>query len=474
MSSVESAQVVIIGSGPAGYVAAIRLSQLGKSVTIIEKDKVGGVCLNVGCIPSKALITASKLVKNARNASKMGIDASVSVDISRLMEWKKGVVGKLTGGVSQLLKSYKVRVISGNARFVASDAIEVERAGAQPLTLNFTHAIIATGSSAIEIPFLKFDGKKIFSSTEALSLAVPPKKMLIVGGGVIGLEIGMAYANLFGTELTIVELLDQLLPGVDIELVNVVSRSLQKMNSKIYLKSKVKGVQTMDDGVRVTFESPDGKEGTAQVDVVLVSVGRKPNSSLIGLEAAGVELDSKGFVKVDKQMKTNVPNIFAIGDVVGGPLLAHKASREGIVAAEVIAGQNSYFDNVAIPSAIFTDPEIAVVGMSPKEISAKGITSTTGKFPFLVNGRALASPEADGFTKIIADKNSGLVLGAGIVGQEASDLISELTLGLEMGATLEDISITIHPHPTLPETIMEAAENAQGKAIHIINKPVSS
>ncbi len=465
--------IVIVGSGPGGYVAAIRLGQLGKSVTIVEKDKIGGVCLNVGCIPSKALITASKLAKNARNASKMGIDATVSINMTRLQEWKQSVVQKLTGGVSLLLKTYKVRVLQGSAKFLSGTSLIVENSGNPPTTINFNHAIIATGSSPIEIPTARFDRKRVISSTEALSLSEPPKRLLIVGGGVIGLEIGMAYANLFGTELTIVELLDQLLPGVDLELVNVVSRSLQKLNAKIYLKSKVKSAVTTSDGAKVTFETPEGKEITAEVDYVLVSVGRRPNSSSIGLEAAGVEVDSKGFIKVNKQMITSAPNVFAIGDVVGGPLLAHKATREGIVAAEVISGMNSSFDNVAIPSAIFTDPEIAIVGMSPDELSSKGIASRTGKFPFAANGRALASPETEGFTKILAEKESGLVLGVGIVGQEASDLISEIALAIEMGATLEDLALTIHPHPTLPETIMEAAENALGKAIHITNRPVS-
>lgn len=468
----HSYDVAIVGSGPGGYVAAIRLGQLGKSVALIERDKIGGVCLNVGCIPSKALINAGKLVKNARNASKMGIDASVKVDPARLQEWKQSVVNKLTSGVSLLLKSYKVKVIHGTAKLLSANELEVNEEGGSASIIRFENVIIATGSSPIEIPSIKFDGRRIISSTEALSLPMPPKKMLIVGGGVIGLEIGMAYSNLFGTQLIVVELLDQLLPGVDLDLVNLVSRSLQKMNAKIYLKSKVKGVSIAIDSAKVIFETPDGKENTEEVDVVLVSVGRKPNSSSIGLEAPGVKLDEKGFVKVDRQMRTNVPNVFAIGDVTGAPLLAHKASREGIVAAEVIAGQNSSFDNVAIPSAIFTDPEIAVTGLSSAEITTRGIKTVTGKFPFQANGRALATTEAEGFTKIMADADSGLILGAGIVGQEASDLISEITLAIEMGATLEDIALTVHPHPTLPETIMEAAENALGKAIHVTNRPL--
>jgi len=471
-----STSVVVIGSGPGGYVAAIRLAQLGKAVIVVEREKIGGVCLNVGCIPSKAIISASKLAKNARNGSIMGVDAIVKVDITRLQDWKQSVVGKLTGGVSQLLKSYKVSVIHGNAKFLSPRRIAVvqfDGRDSKTINIDFDQAVIATGSSPIEIPSLKFDGKRIISSSEALSLAAPPKKLLIVGGGVIGLEIGMAYANLFGTELTIVELLEQLLPGVDLDLVNIVTRSLQKLRANIFLKSKVKSGVLTSDGARVTFETPDGKELTTDVDYVLVSVGRKPNSTELGLEIAGVEVDQKGFVKVDRQLRTTTPDIFAIGDVVGGPLLAHKASREGIVAAEVISGLNSSFDNIAIPSAIFTDPEIAVVGMTTAETVSKGIQSRTGKFPFNANGRALASLETEGFTKILAEKESGGVLGIGIVGQEASDLISEATLAIEMGATLEDIALTIHPHPTLPETIMEAAENALGKAIHILNRPVS-
>ena len=348
MSSQNSDQnlrtgVVVIGSGPGGYVAAIRLAQLGKSVLVVEREKIGGVCLNVGCIPSKAIIYASKLAKNARNSSIIGIDANVSVDITRLQEWKQTVVGKLTGGVSQLLKSYKVLVVHGTASFLSPRRIAVEQHDgwvSNTINVDFEQAIVATGSSPIEIPSLKFDGKRIISSTEALSLTAPPKKLLIVGGGVIGLEIGMAYANLFGTELTIVELLNQLLPGVDLDLVNIVTRSLQKLKTNIYLQSKVKSGTPISDGIRVAFETPDGKGSTIDVDYVLVSVGRKPNSAGLGLEISGVEVDEKGFVRVDRQLRTTAPNIFAIGDVVGGPLLAHKASREGIVAAEVISGLN--------------------------------------------------------------------------------------------------------------------------------------
>jgi len=462
--------VAVIGSGPGGYVCAIRLGQLGKKVALIEKERIGGVCLNVGCIPSKALITASKLVKNARNANKMGINADVSVDIAKLQQWKQSVVDRLTSGVALLCKANGVQILKGNAMLHSPKVISVtDETSQESTTVKCQDVVIATGSSSIELPNIKYDGKRIISSTEALSLSEPPKRMLIVGGGAIGLEIGMAYANLFGTELVIVELLDQLLPGVDLELVNTVTRSLQRMNAKIYVKSKVTAASVQEDGVEVLFETPEGKKLREKVDYALVSVGRKPNSKNLGLEEAGVKLTDKGFVLVDKQMKTNVPHIYAIGDVAGAPLLAHKASREGIVAAEVICGLKSSFDNAAIPSAIFTDPEISIVGMTPNDARSQGIETSTGKFPFSANGRALASPESEGFVKVIADKNSGVLLGAGIVGAESSDLIAETTLALEMGARLEDIALTIHTHPTLPEAFMEAAENALGKAIHIQN-----
>ncbi len=465
----------MIGAGIGGYTAAIRLGQLGKSVVLVEKDKIGGVCLNIGCIPSKAIITASKLVKNARNAAKMGIDATIQVDFKRLQEWKQNAVNRLTSGVALLCKANRVQVVTGTARLVDPNLIEVDSNTSSGIrTIECGNIVIATGSSSIELPNLKFDGKRIITSTEALALTSPSKKLLIVGGGVIGLEIGMAFANLFGTELTIVELMDQLLPGTDLDLVNVVSRTLQKLGAKVYLKSKVKSAEVNGESVNVTFETPENSSMKAEVDHVLVSVGRKPNSHDLNLEKIGVELDEKGFVKVNREMRTNLPNIFAIGDIVGGPLLAHKASKQGKVAAEVIAGLKSSFDSIAMPSAMFTDPEIAIVGMSPNEAKSKGYETLVGRFPFIASGRALASIEFEGFTKVIADKASGIVLGLEVVGNEASDLISEGSLALEMGATLEDIGLTIHPHPTLSESVMEACENALGKAIHIQNRQPAS
>lgn len=466
--------VAVIGSGPGGYVAAIRLGQLGKSVILIEKEKLGGVCVNVGCIPSKALISASKLVKNARSAAKMGIDAQVAVNIERLQKWKQSVVDKLVNGISILCRVNNVRVINGEAKFLSQNELEIREVGSERTRrIEFDDAIIASGSSPIEIPSLKHDGSRIISSTDALGLSQVPKRMLIVGGGVVGLEIGMAYANLFGTELTIVEFLDQLLPGIDPDLVNVVSKRLRRLGANVHLKSKVKSAKVIADWVSVTFEDSGGSEHSVDVENVLVSVGRRPNTARLGLEKVGVQLDENGFIKVDKQMRTSTQNIYAVGDVVGGPLLAHKASREGVVAAEVISGMQSSFDNVVIPSAIFTDPEIAVAGLSPHDADVKGIEIKTGKFPFLANGKALTYPDVDGFAKVISEKQTGRILGVEVVGEDSSDLISEASLALEMGATLEDVASTIHPHPTLPETLMEAAENALGKAIHIQNRPSS-
>jgi dihydrolipoamide dehydrogenase len=463
--------VVVIGSGPGGYHAAIRLGQLGKKTLLIEKERIGGVCLNVGCIPSKAIISASKIVKNARSASKMGIESQISINLVRLQDWKQGVVNRLTSGVESLCKQNRVDILKGTAKFVSPTKLEVlQPDGKASKVVEFKHAIVATGSSSADLPNVRFDGKRILSSTEALDLREQPKKILLIGGGVIGLEIGMAYANLFGTQLIIVEILDQLLPGTDKELVNVVIRNLERLGAKINTKSKVISVSVSGDRVDVQFQTLEGMTLNETVDYVLLGVGRRPNSGNLALDKAGVEIGDKGFIKVDKQMRTNVRNIYAIGDVVSGPLLAHRAMKEGIVAAEVISGKNSAADFQAMPAAIFTDPEIAVVGLSENQARERGATTIVGKFPFVASGRALAGNDSEGFVKIIGDKESGLILGVEVVGPEASDLISEASLAIEMGATLEDMGLTIHPHPTLPEALMEASENALGKAIHIANR----
>ncbi len=469
--SILNTDAVVIGSGPGGYHAAIRLGQLGKKTLLIEKDRIGGVCLNVGCIPSKAIISASKLVKNVRSANRMGLEGQISVDLGKLQDWKQGVVNRLTSGVESLCKQNKVDIVRGSAKFLSQTKLEVTLPEGKGLKeVEFRDAIIATGSSSADLPNVRFDGKRIISSTEALEIREPLKKILLIGGGVIGLEIGMAYANLFGTELVIVEIMDQILPGTDIELVNVVSRALEKLGAKIYTKSKVVTAAVSGDHVDVQFQTPDGKSLNESVDYVLMGVGRKPNSGSLALESAGVAVGERGFIKVDKQMRTNVSNIYAIGDVVAGPLLAHRAMKEGVVAAEVISGMNSAADFQAMPAAIFTDPEIAVVGKTESEARAQGVDTIVGKFPFIASGRALAANEYDGFVKVVGDKGSGLLLGVQIVGNEASNLISEASFAIEMGATLEDIGLTVHPHPTLPEALMEASENALGKAIHIVNK----
>ena len=462
----QNAEVVVIGGGPGGYVAAIRLGQLGKETVLVEKENLGGVCLNIGCIPSKALIRVAKLKNRVEAAKQIGLEVGdVGVDMAKVQAWKQSVVSRLVSGVEYLCKSNNVRIIKGVAKFNGPTTIEVKSATGTE-TIDTKNTIIATGTRPMEIPGFKFDGTTVVTTTEMLALRQVPKNLVVVGAGVSGLEMATMYAQL-GSKVTVIELLDQLLPGVvmDSEIIKIVERTFRKLGIEYHVKSRAK--EYREGKVFATLE--DGKEAAFPCDIVLVSVGRRPNSDQLDLEKASVKTD-RGWIQVNKKLQTNVPGIYAIGDVIGPPLFAHKASKDGVVAAEVIAGMSSEADYRGVAWAIFTDPEIASVGLTEVQAKEKGYDPVVGKFPFTALGRALLAGETEGFVKIVADKESELVLGVHIIGPEASDLISEAALAVEMGATLEDIGFTIHPHPTLPEAIMEAAEAAKGKAIHIVQK----
>ncbi|PTM57591.1 dihydrolipoyl dehydrogenase [Desmospora activa] len=459
--------VLVVGGGPGGYVAAIRAAQLGKKVTLVDKAELGGVCLNRGCIPSKALIHAADEVNKMKNASHMGIEVDgVKLDFPKTIQWKDQVVKKLTGGVGQLLKGNKVEVVQGEVYFSGENTVKVATED-NSTTYQFEHCILATGSRPTQIPSLPFDGEKIISSTEALNLQAVPEKLIVVGGGYIGLELGTAYAKL-GAEVTILEGTDSLLPGTDPGMVRMVKRNLKKLGVDVVTNAMVQGADTSGNGVTVTAEVK-GEEKTFSADKVLVSVGRTPNTDELGLEHAGIELDGR-FVPTDKQMRTKNERIFAIGDIAGQPMLAHKASYEGKVAAEAIAGEPSEVDYRAMPYVIFSDPELAYTGLTEQEAKEQGYDVSVSRFSFAANGRALSLDAADGYFQVVADKETKQIIGAQIVGPEASSLISEVVLAIEMGANAEDIALTIHAHPSLPETFMEAAEGIVGNAIHMVNK----
>ena len=465
----KSFEAVVIGAGPGGYVAAIRLGQLGVKTAIIERESMGGVCLNWGCIPSKAYIQAAKLYEGIHSAAEVGIDVGKPrVDLKKTRDWKDSIVKRLTGGVSTLIEKAGVEIIKGHARFKDANNLEVEGADGKKTAVRFEKAMIATGSRPLEIPPFPYDGKDVISSTEALDLEKVPENLVVIGGGVIGLEIGM-YLNAFGAQVTVVEMMDQILPGVDKEVVKTLNRVLKKRKIKAHVSTKALGFSGKDGKLEVEIEDQKGKKSKIPADKILVSVGRKPNSGDLGLDKAGVKTDERGFIPVDAQLKTNVPNIFAIGDIAGGMLLAHKASKEGLVAAAVIAGKKDAYDVKAMPGAIFTEPEIATVGLSEEEAKAAGHEIAVGKFPFTALGKSLAARDTEGFVKIVSDKKTDLVLGVHIIGAHASDLISEAALAIEMGACVEDIALTVHPHPTLGESMMEAAEAVHGMAVHILN-----
>jgi dihydrolipoamide dehydrogenase len=454
------AKVLVLGAGPGGYTAAFRAADLGLEVTLIERWPVlGGVCLNVGCIPSKALLHAARVVDEAQAMAGHGISfGPPQIDLDRLRSWKSAVVGKLTGGLSGLARQRKVTVIRGDGRFVAPRVLEVAgEEGTQ--RIGFDHCIIAAGSEPVRLPFLP-DDPRVMDSTGALELQDIPQRLLVIGGGIIGLEMGCVYDAL-GSKVSVVELMDQLMPGADPDLVKPLEKRLRKRYEQILLGVKVQGVEALPEGLRVSF-SGTGAPTPQIYDRVLVAVGRRPNGSGIGAEAAGLTVDPRGFLSVDRQMRTSQPHIFAIGDIVGQPMLAHKATHEGKVAAEVIAGEKRAFDARVIPSVAYTDPEVAWVGLTESEAKAKGIEYQKGSFPWAASGRSLAQGRDEGFTKLLFDPQTHRVLGGGIVGSNAGELIGEVALAIEMGADAADIGLTIHPHPTLSESVAMSAEAFEG------------
>jgi len=456
-------ETVVVGAGPGGYVAAIRAAQLGQKVTIVEKGDLGGVCLNVGCIPSKAMISSSHRFHQAQHSEDMGVvTEGVKLDFSKVQSFKDSVVKKLVGGVEGLLKGNKVEIVKGEAYFVDSNKMKVMDEK-QSQTYEFKNAIIATGSRPIEIPGFKF-GKRVLDSTGALALEEKPEKLVVIGGGYIGSELGTAYAN-FGTEVTILEGAKDILGGFEKQMTQVVKKNLKKKGVTVETEAMAQSAEETENGVKVTYEVK-GETKELEADYVLVTVGRRPNTDELGLEELGIKMTDNGLVEVDKQSRTSIDNIFAIGDIVPGLPLAHKASYEAKVAAEAISGEKSEVDYLGIPAVCFTEPELATVGHNEASAKEAGFEVKTGKFPFAANGRALGLNETDGFVKLVSRKEDGLLIGAQVAGTGASDVIAELGLAVETGMTAEDISLTIHAHPTLGEIPMEAADVLLGKPVH--------
>jgi dihydrolipoamide dehydrogenase len=458
--------IAVIGGGPGGYAAAFRAADLGLEVTLIDAaPALGGECLHHGCIPSKALLTATHLLDQIAAAHPMGIRAEqVSVDAAAMNQWKDGILAQLANGLGQLAARRGIEVVHGSAAFTGSRRIRISNGGAGSLT--FKQAIIATGSRPIHVPGIEIDGERVMTSREALQLREIPERLLVIGGGYIGLELSSVYARL-GSRVTVVELTEQLLPGIERDLVQVVQQTLGKRGVEIHLHTKVTGLESEGQHVALSLAQENGTTQALEVDRVLVAVGRRPNTDGIGLEQTRVELDDRGFIQVDAQRRTTDARIYAIGDVTGEPMLAHKAAREGKVAAEVIAGEPAAFDNITVPAVVFTEPEIALCGLSEAQAKAAGYTVKVGRFPFRALGRALTLNATDGFVKVIADAERDVLLGVRMVGSDVSDLISEAVLAIEMGAQLEDLAASIHPHPTLSEALAEAAEVALQRAIHI-------
>lgn len=455
------ADVVVLGAGPGGYTAAFRAADLGKKVILIERyPTLGGVCLNVGCIPSKALLHAAKVITDADEAAAHGIVfGKAQVDLDKLRGWKESVIAKLTKGLKALAKQRKVQVVHGNGKFVTDHSIQVETAEGSK-TISFEHCIIAAGSSVTRIPGFPYDDPRLIDSTGALALNDVPQRMLIIGGGIIGLEMATVYSAL-GSKISVVEWMDQLIPGADPDLVKPLHRRIGKRYEAIYLNTKVTKIEAAEAGLTVTFDG-DKAPQPQTYDRILLAVGRRPNGREIGAEAIGIQINERGFIPVDQQMRTNLPHIFAIGDIAGEPMLAHKATYEGKLAAEVIAGHKVAFDARTIPSVAYTDPEIAWMGLTEKEAIKQGIDYEKAVFPWAASGRAISMAREEGLTQLLLDKTTRRILGAGMTGINAGELIAETVLALEMGADMQDLSLTIHPHPTLSETVLFAAEMAEG------------
>jgi dihydrolipoamide dehydrogenase len=464
-------EVLVIGAGPGGYVAAIRAAQKGLDTTLVERDAYGGTCLNHGCIPSKAYITATDVAHDAGNAEEMGIHADPAVDLMGMREWKNDVVSRLTGGVEKLCKANGVNLIEGTASFRDESSVRVAHGGEGQgsESLEFEHCIVATGSRPLQIPNFDFGDDPVIDSKQALALETVPDSLVVVGAGYIGMELSTVFAKLGGA-VTVVEMLDDVLPGYEDDVSRVVKSRAEELGVDFNFGEAASDWTQSGDGIVVRTETEDGEVSEYDADKVLVAVGREPVTDTLDAGNAGLEPNEEGFFETDDRAETDVDGIYAVGDVAGEPMLAHKGSKEGIVAAETIAGEPAALDYQAIPAAVFTDPEIGTVGMTEAEAEEAGYEPAVGEMPFNASGRALTTGETEGFVRIVADDDTGFVLGAQIVGPEASELIAEVTLAVEMGATLEDLAATIHTHPTLAEAVMEAAENAQGQAIHTLNR----
>ncbi|MES4611556.1 MULTISPECIES: dihydrolipoyl dehydrogenase [Ewingella] len=468
MSTEIKTQVVVLGAGPAGYSAAFRCADLGLETVLVERySTLGGVCLNVGCIPSKALLHVAKVISEAKALEEHGIIfGEPKTDIDKVRVWKEKVINQLTGGLAGMAKGRKVKVVNGLGKFTGANTLVVEGENGAT-TINFDNAIIAAGSRPIKLPFIPHDDPRVWDSTDALELKTVPERLLVMGGGIIGLEMGTVYHAL-GSKIDVVEMFDQVIPAADKDVVKVFTKKISKQFN-LMLETKVTAVEAKEDGIYVTMEGKKAPAEPQRYDAVLVAIGRVPNGKSLEAGAAGIEVDDRGFIHVDKQMRTNVPHIFAIGDIVGQPMLAHKGVHEGHVAAEVISGKKHYFDPKVIPSIAYTEPEVAWVGLTEKEAKEKGISYETATFPWAASGRAIASDCADGMTKLIFDKESHRVIGGAIVGTNGGELLGEIGLAIEMGCDAEDIALTIHAHPTLHESVGLAAEIYEGSITDLPN-----